>query len=200
MDIDASSLDGAATYRLLVGAVVPRPIAWVTSGIDPQPTNLAPFSAFTWVAKYPAMLGITVERRTTGRKDTARNILEHGEYVVNIADETLLEDLHASSEWFDPEVSEAELRGLELAPSAVIATKRLAAAPVSMECVLREVLQFGSEDSQFIVGEVVSFHVRDELYGDGKIDVDAMRPIGRLAGPRYTRLGEIVRLPSVPGG
>ncbi|WP_204365576.1 flavin reductase family protein [Microbacterium sp. B19] len=88
MFIDAAGLSPADTYRLLVGSVVPRPIAWVTSGREP--VNLAPFSSFTWVSQHPAMLGFTVNRRAHGRKDTIRNIEEYGEYVVNIADESML--------------------------------------------------------------------------------------------------------------
>jgi flavin reductase (DIM6/NTAB) family NADH-FMN oxidoreductase RutF len=78
MFIDAGTLDPAGTYRLLVGSVVPRPIAWVTSGISPRPVNLAPFSSFAWVSQHPAMLGFTINRRPTGRKDTIRNIEEDG--------------------------------------------------------------------------------------------------------------------------
>jgi len=112
MFIDAATLDPAGIYRLLVGSVVPRPIAWVTSGASPKPVNLAPFSSFTWVSQYPAMLGFTVNRRPTGRKDTIRNIGEDGEYVVNIAGNEMLNQLHASSEWLGPEVSEIEALGL----------------------------------------------------------------------------------------
>jgi flavin reductase (DIM6/NTAB) family NADH-FMN oxidoreductase RutF len=79
MFIDADTLDPAGTYRLLVGSVVPRPIAWVTSGVSPKPVNLAPFSSFAWVSQHPAMLGLTNNRRPTGRKDTIRNIEEDGE-------------------------------------------------------------------------------------------------------------------------
>ena len=200
MEIDAGSLDAKGTYRLLVGAVVPRPIAWITSGIDPEPTNLAPFSAFTWVSQYPAMLGVNIESRGSGRKDTARNIANHGEYVVNIASDTMLDDLHASSEQFPADTSEATVRGLDLAPSTAIATQRLAAAPVSMECVLRHVFEFGATGSQFIVGEVVTFHVQDHLLHNGRIDTELLRPIGRLAGPRYTSLGTIVTKDVLPGG
>jgi flavin reductase (DIM6/NTAB) family NADH-FMN oxidoreductase RutF len=78
MFIDASTLDPASTYRLLVGSVVPRPIAWVTSGIPPQTVNLAPFSSFAWVSQHPAMLGFTINRRPSGLKDTMRNIERDG--------------------------------------------------------------------------------------------------------------------------
>lgn len=199
-DIDARELDPASTYRLLVGSVVPRPIAWVTSGLPPKPTNVAPFSSFTWVSQHPAMIGFTVNRRATGRKDTLRNALEDGEFVVNIASDDMLESLHASSEWFEPDVSEAERVGLELEPSTVVGVPRLVGVPIAMECVLERVIEFSPTGGEFLVGRVVSWHVRDDVLEDGRIVTERVRPLGRLAGPRYSVLGEVIELPPVPGG
>lgn len=200
MYIDARDLDAASTYRLLVGSVVPRPIAWVTSGRSPKPVNLAPFSSFTWVSQHPAMLGMTINRRADTRKDTVLNIEEDGEFVVNIADETLLAQLHASSEWMPQGTSEADALGLELASSEQVSVPRLAAAPVSMECVFDRIIEFSPTGGQFVVGRVVAWHVRDDVLAAGRIDTELLRPLGRLAGPRYASLGEIVELPPVTGG
>jgi len=198
--IDAAGLDAASTYRLLVGSVVPRPIAWVTSGAPPKPLNLAPFSSFTWVSQHPAMLGMTINRRADSRKDTILNIEEDGEYVVNIADESMLDQLHASSEWMSPDTSEAEALGLLVAPSSAISVPRLEAAPISMECVFERTIEFSPTGGQFVVGRVVGWHVREDVMESGRIDTELLRPLGRLAGPRYTTLGEVVQLPPVPGG
>jgi len=200
MYIDAAQLDAASTYRYLVGSVVPRPIAWVTSGVPPRPTNLAPFSSFAWVSQYPAMLGFTVNRRPDARKDTIANIERDAAFVVNIANEQMLGVLHASSERFPPDVSEAEVLDLELVPSTKIAVPRLAAAPISMECVYDRTIAFRSTGGEFVVGEVVAWHVADEVVRDGRIDTELLRPIGRLAGPRYAFLGEVTELPPAPGG
>ncbi|MCW3492669.1 flavin reductase family protein [Microbacterium sp. SSM24] len=200
MFIDASTLDAAGTYRLLVGSVIPRPIAWVTSGVAPKPVNLAPFSSFAWVSQHPAMLGFTINRRPTGRKDTVRNIEEDREYVVNIAGEDMLEQLHSSSTWLGPEESEAELLGLELSPSRLVSVPRLARVPISMECVHERTIVFSPTGGEFVVGRVVGWHVSDDVMTGGRIDTELVRPLGRLAGPRYTRLGEITELPPVPGG
>jgi flavin reductase (DIM6/NTAB) family NADH-FMN oxidoreductase RutF len=162
--------------------------------------NLAPFSSFAWVSQYPAMLGITVVQRPTGIKDTARNIAEVGDYVVNIATDSMLEPLHLSSEGHGADISEASLLGLETAPSVKIRTPRLATAPISMECVLRHTVSFGAGGDQFIIGEVVAWHIDDAVMVDGRIDTELLRPLGRLAGPRYTNLGDVTTMSPVPGG
>lgn len=198
--VDAADLSPAETYRLLVGSVVPRPIAWVTSGVAPKPLNLAPFSSFAWVSQHPAMLGFTVNLRATGRKDTARNIAEDGEYVVHIAAERMLEQLHASSEWMEPDRSEVEQLGLRTVPSHRVSVPRLADAPVAMECVHERTIAFSPTGGEFIVGRVVGWHIDDEVLSGARIDTDLLRPLGRLAGPRYTTLGTVTELPPVPGG
>ena len=200
MFIDAEGLDPAATYRLLVGSVIPRPIAWVTTGIPPKPTNLAPFSSFAWVSQHPAMLGFTVNRRPSGRKDTIRNIEEDGQFVVNVAGQEMLDVLHASSTWFDADISEVDELGLDLLPSQHSEVPRLAGVPISMECRHHDTIQFSPTGGEFVVGTVVGWHVADDVMVGGRIDSELVRPLGRLAGPRYARLGDVVELPPVPGG
>lgn len=198
MRIDAANLSEDASYKLLTGCVVPRPIAWVSSGIAPGKINLAPFSTFTFVSSEPPMLGFNCGRRNGAQKDTSRNINEFREYVINIADQSLLDKLHSSSEGFGSDISEVDLLGLTPVPGSKIRTPRLQEAPISMECALTHVLNFGTSGSEFFVGEVLAFHVRDNLYRDGKIDTSLLRPVGRLGGPNYTMLGEIVTLRTLP--
>lgn len=200
MFIDARNLSPSDTYRLLVGSVVPRPIAWVTSGTRPGPVNLAPFSSFAWVSQHPAMLGFTVNQRADARKDTIRNIERDGEYVVNIASEAFLSQLHASSERFPPEQSEADLLGLALTESELVNVPRLRDAPISMECRHQSTTAFSPTGGEFVVGTVVAWHIDDAVMHGGRIDTELLRPLGRLAGPRYTTLGDITELPPVRGG
>ena len=129
MDLSADSLGPEAIYKLITGIVVPRPIAWVTTLSPGGRVNLAPFSAFTFVSNKPPMIGINVGRKAGQRKDTGHNIHATGEFVVNIADETMIEPLHLSSIEYAPEVSEVETLGLEVAPSTAVRTPRLAMAP-----------------------------------------------------------------------
>lgn len=194
MDIAAENLTPKQAYRLLAGIVVPRPIAWVTTQSATGRTNAAPFSCFTFVCYSPPMIAISVGRKGDDLKDTARNIAERREFVVNIADEGLLEPLHQSSVEYPSDISEVEELGLELLPSRSIACPRIAAAPIALECCLHQTIELGSLHTQLIVGEVTHFQIRDELYKDGKIETDRLRPLGRVAGPRYTKLSEFVSM------
>jgi len=197
MRIDPAYLDPETAYRLITGVVVPRPIAWVTSLSSGGTLNLAPFSAFTFVAPKPPMLAISVGRKGKIYKDTAQNILNNEEYVVHIADSSLMNAVHESSTEHPPDVSEVEELRLSTLPGERIKVPRLAAAPIAMECRFRQCLEFGETRSRLIVGEVLVFHIRDGLLNNGKIETEALDPIARIAGPRYAKLGEIVTLKPV---
>jgi flavin reductase (DIM6/NTAB) family NADH-FMN oxidoreductase RutF len=197
MRIDPAYLDAETAYRLITGVVVPRPIAWVTSLSATGVLNLAPFSAFTFVSPKPPMLAISVGRKGGIYKDTAQNILNNEEYVVHIADSSLMNAVHESSTEHPPDVSEVEELRLSTLPGERVKVPRLVAAPVAMECRFRQCLEFGETRSRLIVGEVLVFHIRDGLLNNGKIETEALDPIARIAGPRYARLGEIVTLKPV---
>jgi flavin reductase (DIM6/NTAB) family NADH-FMN oxidoreductase RutF len=197
MRIDPAYLDAEAAYRLITGVVVPRPIAWVTSLSGSGVLNLAPFSAFTFVAPKPPMLAISVGRKGNIYKDTAQNILNNEEYVVHIADSSLMDAVHESSTEHPSDVSEVEELRLSTLPGERIKVPRLVAAPIAMECRFRQCLEFGETRSRLIVGEVLVFHIRDGLLKNGKIETEALDPIARIAGPRYAKLGEIVTLKPV---
>jgi flavin reductase (DIM6/NTAB) family NADH-FMN oxidoreductase RutF len=197
MRIDPAYLDPETAYRLITGVVVPRPIAWVTSLSATGVLNLAPFSAFMFVAPKPPMLAISVGRKGNIYKDTAQNILNNEEYVVHIADSSLMTAVHESSTEHPPDVSEVDELGLATLPGERIKVPRLAAAPIAMECRFRQCLEFGETRSRLIIGEVLVFHIRDGLLNNGKIETEALDPIARIAGPRYAKLGEIVTLKPV---
>ena len=197
MRIDPAYLDAETAYRLITGVVVPRPIAWVTSLSATGVLNLAPFSAFTFVSPKPPMLAISVGRKGGIYKDTAQNILNNEEYVVHIADSSLMTAVHESSTEHPPDVSEVEELRLSTLPGERIKVPRLAAAPVAMECRFRQCLEFGETRSRLIVGEVLVFHIREGLLKNGKIETEALDPIARIGGPRYAKLGEIVTLKPV---
>jgi flavin reductase (DIM6/NTAB) family NADH-FMN oxidoreductase RutF len=156
--------------------------------------NLAPFSCFMFLSSDPPLLGFTVGPRRGEKKDTARNIHDVREFTVHIAEDSMLDAVHRSADEYPGDVSEVELLGLATLPGDRIGVARLAAAPIAMECTLERILQFGNTGSEFIVGEVRMFHVRDGLCVDGRIDSAELRPLGRLAGPTYAKLVDVVRM------
>ncbi|CAN7219777.1 flavin reductase family protein [Bradyrhizobium sp. LjRoot220] len=198
MDIPSATLSPQAAYRLLVGAVVPRPIAWVTSLSETGVLNAAPFSCFTFVCYSPPMIAISVGRKGHQLKDTSRNIAARREFVVNIASDDIADVVHQTSCELPPEESEIAALGLQVDPSQLVEVPRIRIAPVSMECRLHSTIEFGSLRTELIVGEILLFHVKDEYYSDGKIDSMRLRPLARLGGPRYMRSGAEIRSNPIP--
>ena len=204
--IDGEGMDTALAYRLIVGCVAPRPIAWITSVDEHGVVNAAPFSSYNYVATSPPMLAFNIAHRA-GRpgstKDTARNIEASGEFVVNVATEHSMELMHQSGQEFAPDVSEAEVLGLELLPSRRVKPPRLGISPVQMECRLDQVITLGRGINTLYIGEVVAFHLSHEIYDGQRVDTEKMRPLARLGGPFYSGLGEIFHRPMLqrpPGG
>jgi flavin reductase (DIM6/NTAB) family NADH-FMN oxidoreductase RutF len=194
MEIDPKDLKAEESYRLLIGIVVPRPIAWVSTISRDGVGNIAPFSMFTFVSPKPPTLAISIGHKAGVYKDTARNILDTEEYVVHIADRNLLEAVHRSADEFPADVSEVDVLGLEMAPSRFVKPPRVAAAPVSMECRFRHCFEFGETRSRLIIGEVVMMHIRDGLVRNGKVESAEIDPIARLGGPKYATLGDIITM------
>ncbi len=181
-------------YKLLIGAIIPRPIAWVTSLGEGGVINAAPFSAFTFVSSDPPMIGVNAGRRDGELKDTPRNVEAMKEFVVNIVSTPLGPQMHQTSADYPPGVSELKAVGLTPAPSRLIQTPGILEAPVRMECRLHKILEFGVGPAWFMVGDVVAFHVRKDIIRNGKIDGFALDPLCRLGGPNYAALGAPVTL------
>jgi flavin reductase (DIM6/NTAB) family NADH-FMN oxidoreductase RutF len=195
MIIDPDTLDPQSCYKLLIGSVVPRPIAWASTVSREGVRNLAPFSFFTVASRQPPMLCISVGPRPEEDldKDTLSNVEETGEFVVNIVSLSLSNTMFESSKNHPPEADEFEKAGLTPAPCEVVGAPRVEEAGVSMECLLDRVLPLGTD--HLVIGRMVRFHVRDELYGEnGRIDVAGLDPLGRLAGD-YTKVETIFELP-----
>jgi flavin reductase (DIM6/NTAB) family NADH-FMN oxidoreductase RutF len=181
MQIDPSLHSTVDNYKILTNLVVPRPIAWVTSLSQAGVVNLAPFSFFNAVGSDPLYVVISIGCRDNGTpKDTARNILASGEFVVNLVTEELFGAMNISAADFPPDLSELEATGLNTAPCIHIKTPRVAQAQVSLECKLFSAQALGTYT--LFIGEVVMFHVADDLIGPG-LRVNNFAPIGRLSSP-----------------
>lgn len=199
IQVDPGPQTHQENYKLMTGLVVPRPIAWVTTLSPDGKINLAPFSAFTFCCHKPPMVTITVGLHEYDRrgelKDTLVNILREREFVVNIANQSLLEALHASSAVYPPELSEVEALGLSTCDSATIRTPRLADAPAALECRLHSTVELGEAGNRIVIGQVRMFQVAN-LLRNGKVDTRELNPIARLGGPNYAVLGEILTMPA----
>lgn len=195
--LDAKDLTAADGYTLLSGIIVPRPIAWVTTMDVQGRVNAAPFSCYTYVSNRPPMLAINMGRRDGKLKDTVNNLRTRGTYVVNVVTDELVTQMHQSSFDYPPDVSEPEILGLRLAPGRLIDVPRLADVPISLECKLRHIFEFGEQQNELVVGEVLSFTIADDIYAGGKIDIRKFRPPGRIGGPNYSRMVEIIALSEV---
>jgi len=201
MIIDTADLDPTSSYKLLIGSVLPRAIAWVSTASPTGVGNIAPVSFFTVVGRYPPVLSITLQPRSDGvtLKDTFVNIRDTGEFVVNIASIGQADAVHKSAIEFDSDIDEFAALGLEKAPSEVIAAPRIADAPISFECTVNRIIPMPPLPDHVVWGDVKRIHVRDDLYLDsGRIDIGAVGAFGRLAG-EYTLVNNIFTTP-LPDG
>jgi 2-nitrobenzoate nitroreductase len=191
-------------YKLIAGAIVPRPIALVTTLNEDGSCNAAPFSAFNYVSEDPPLivLGLQVHdddgERMGSIKDTTRNILRTSEFVVNLLDEDLLVDMVGCATDFPPGVSETAAVGLELMQSQDVTPPRISRSPFALECRTKQVLSF-SDHRAVLIGEVISIYVRDDIVDAEtlRIDIARYRPIGRLFGSLYCKTHDLVSCPTV---
>ncbi len=192
ISLSCEGMSASDAYKLLTGSVVPRPIAWISTQSDDKIVNVAPFSSFNYVAHSPPMLAVNITLTDSGGiKDTARNIRDTGEFVVNIATRATLDVMHESSAEYSGDVSEAEELGIALVPGQQVSVPRLAVSPIQMECKLSQIVPLGTGVNTLYIGEVVMFHLSRDIYNGRHIDSVAMDPIARLGGPFYAALGEI---------
>jgi len=191
LTIDPSATETLNVYKLMIGAIVPRPIAFVSTLSQDGIRNLAPFSFFTGVSANPPIICFCPMRREGAhpRKDTLRNISDTREFVVNVVSEEIAQAMNITSGEYPPEVDEFELAGLTPIPSDLVKPPRVAEAHVHMECRLYLWMEIGALplSGNLVLGEVVRFHVDDRLVDNFRIDPDQLRAIGRMGGASYTR-------------
>jgi flavin reductase (DIM6/NTAB) family NADH-FMN oxidoreductase RutF len=189
IDLDFAELAPRLRYKLLCGLIVPRPIAWVTTVSTAGMVNAAPFSFFNVFSEDPALIVLGLQHKADGApKDTTRNIRDGGEFVVNVVDEPLAGAMNFTAIDFPEDVSEPELAGLGLAASARVKPPRLASAPAAFECRRTLTLAFGPR-RELLIGEVLGVHARAGTVDPEtlRVDLDALRPVGRLFGNAYAR-------------
>jgi flavin reductase (DIM6/NTAB) family NADH-FMN oxidoreductase RutF len=183
-------------YKLMIGSIVPRPIAFVSSLHERGVRNLAPFSFFTAVSADPPVVLFCPmvrmedpERGLAAHKDTLLNIIATREFVINVVTESIIEKVNATSAQVPPEIDEFELAGLTPMPSELVKPPRVAESPVQMECRLLRIVEVSDRPSggSIVLGEVLRFHVREDLVENFRIDPDKLAAVGRMGGPTYVR-------------
>ncbi len=192
MLIDPATLTPSAMYRFMISAIVPRPIAFVSTIGGAGVANVAPFSYFVPLASKPPLVGISINHaRDGGPKDTLRNVRETQDFVVNIVHESMLRQMvRASGEW-PADVSEFAQTGLTPAPARRVRAPRVAESHVHLECRLYQEVPLG--DTTLVIGEIVVAEAADELMVDGLVDAVRLAPVGRLGGTGYTIVRDVVQ-------
>ncbi len=178
-------------YKLLIGAVVPRPIALVSSLSADGIPNLAPFSFFTVASANPPVICFAPMFRGAdgSSKDTLQNIRDTKEFVVNIVSEDFGPRMNLTAGEYPPQVNEFEVSGLTPLASEAVGAFRVAESRVQMECRLKEIVEVSSLPlgGSLVLGEIVRMHIADEIVTDYRIDPDKLAAIGRMGGPTYSR-------------
>lgn len=197
MYLDTSKLNAQQNYHHLVGGIIPRPIAWISTVSKTGITNLAPYSFFTVASCNPPVLLYTQITPRSGKdKDTLANILETESCVVNIVSAQLLEKMNATSESFPPEISEFSTTGIESCASQFVAAPGVAASKIRYECSLREVIHVSSKPSggSVVLLNVVGIYIDNNLLVESKVSHDLIDAVGKLDGDWYTYTRENVAI------
>ncbi len=193
--LDPADLSDKDSYKLLIGSIIPRPIAFVTTLSKSGVLNAAPYSYFNIVTANPPMISISAQRRNGERKDTARNAIEIGQFVVHISDESNIAKINDTAASVPSDRSEVELAGLTPVPSSKIVVPGVAEAKIRLECVLEQAIPLGgsamARACDLLIGKVVYFHLDESVYKDGYVDPAQLKAVSRLAGSSYAKLGDL---------
>lgn len=194
--IDPATLGTRERYQWLISAVVPRPVAFVSTISANGVFNLAPFSYFNGVSSTPPILSIAIgPRGRDEQKDTLSNIEENGELVVNVVSESIAEQMVICSGDWPPEQSEFDISGLTPLPSSIVRPPRVAESHISFECRSVQIVPVGNPPTGLVLAEVLLIHADEEVLTDGIPDPRKLRPLARLGGTLYASLGEILSIP-----
>ena len=197
--LDPSQLSTSEIYKLLIGSIVPRPIAFISTINSSKQGNLAPFSFFNGVCSNPPCIMFSVAHKANGeKKDTLRNIEETEEFVINSSNQWITEALvHCAAE-YPYGIDEMQKVGLTPIASTKISPFRVAESAIQMECKLYNKMEIGdgtAGSATIIVGQIVAIHVASNVYSDGKIILEELKPVSRLGGQGYATIGDIYQIP-----
>lgn len=203
MKIDPATLDRKSAHDVMVGVALPRPIAFISTAGENGIYNLAPYSFFIPLSAKPAIVGVGIGRKRDGsKKDTLVNIEFSKDFVINVVTESLAEAMNQTSGEYPPEVDEFQVAKLTPEKADLVKAPMVAESPVRMECRLLQILEYGEFPSihNFVIGEVIRVHVKDEFWADGEIQSSRLKTIGRMGGDSYCRMTNIFEMkrPVIP--
>ena len=193
MIIDPTEQSFKENHKIMIGSIVPRPIAFVSTKSNDGILNLAPFSYFNGVCSNPPTVMFAPSRRGYDglKKDTLNNIQNTKEFVINIVSEEISDQMVTCSTDYDNEVDEFEVSGLTPVDCVKVNPPRLKESKISFECKLNTIVEIGKAEAGagfIVIGTIIMFHIDDTVYKDGHINLNTLNPIGRLAGNSYTRI------------
>lgn len=200
MELDPTTISQQSMYKLMIGSIVPRPIGWISTVSASGVYNLAPFSFFNAVCSNPptVLFCVTARKGDSPMKDTLRNVLATGEFVVNIVSYDLAGAMNQTSAELPHETSEFEFAGVTPAPALTVKAPRVAESRIHYECELDRTVPVNADEqggATVVFGRVRHVHIDDALLiGTDKIDALKLQPIGRMAGASYVRVTEIFDL------
>jgi len=191
MEISPESRSSQDIYKILIGTVLPRPIAWVST-VDPSGNiNLAPFSFFTVASVNPPILCFSpLLKENSIEKDTLVNINQTGEFVVNIVSYGLAQRMNRTSAPYPSDVNEFDMAGVTPMRSTFVKPPCVADSLVNFECKLQQIIPLGSEPmaGNLILGKVCNIHIHPDIIRNGEVDNESLDAIGRLGGNSYTTI------------
>lgn len=197
LSIKPEELTERDNYKLLIGSIIPRPVAVVTSLSEEGVLNIAPFSYFNIVTSNPPIVSLAIQRKSGVMKDTARNILAKKEAVIHIADEENIQNINETAANLEPTESELSRTTFTMTQGAVVSVPLINELSIKMEVSLYEHVPIKTENTvtaDLLLLKVETYHVKEELYHQGRIDPDKLNPMSRLAGNDYAALGKRVTL------
>ena len=197
MDLELAGLPQIERYKLLIGLVIPRPIAWISTWSANGVANCAPFSFFNVFSEEPPLCLVSFNKRSDGEtKHTVRNLRRTGEFVVNLVDERMANAMHLSGDEFSENESEFEKAGLTPSPALKVKHPRIAEAAACLECKVERWLEWG-DARQVVIGEILLVHAREGIIDPKtkRISEQDYKPIGRLFAARYCTTRQRFNLP-----
>lgn len=194
ISLETKNLNLKELNRLMIGSILPRPIAFVSSLSADGVLNLAPFSYFNIVSSEPPLLSISILHRTEGTKykDTINNVRNNNEFVVHIVSEDVLHDVNETSIEIPSNRSELLYTRLSIMESNIVKVPQIKECKVRMECVVEKIVELPNSD--LLIGRVVNFNIDESVYNKGRINLEALKPMSRLSGSQYGKVGNIINM------